>query len=316
MSAELVVAPGNGLGALLRQDGFRRLATGQLVSGIGDWMVTLALMVLVLDVSDSSTAVGGVLVLRLLPTLVAGPIVAAPRRPLGSTIDDAGNGRRARRCRSCHPLRRHAVVDLRVGGRARTGRSDLRPGSRRSGARPCSARLSADGQRCDAGCVVRHDPRRCVVLRACVMGSRWRRPRRRVRRRRRDVRRVVLVHRQSAFGRWGRPGGCRREWTFRRRIAVADRACRGTRRPRHSARPGNPVLDGRSVRPGRARCLDAPVRCARRPVRGRRGGRPGDPRRRSSRRPPGRPLVRRRPGRRRCGDEPGCRRSLLRSPAP
>jgi predicted MFS family arabinose efflux permease len=76
MSAELAVAPGNGLGALLRQDGFRRLATGQLVSGIGDWMVTLALMVLVLDVSDSSTAVGGVLVLRLLPTLVAGPIVA------------------------------------------------------------------------------------------------------------------------------------------------------------------------------------------------------------------------------------------------
>jgi predicted MFS family arabinose efflux permease len=76
MSAELAVAPGNGLGALLRQDGFRRLATGQLVSGIGDWMVTLALMVLVLDISDSSTAVGGVLVLRLLPTLVAGPIVA------------------------------------------------------------------------------------------------------------------------------------------------------------------------------------------------------------------------------------------------
>ena len=39
-------------------------------------MVTLALMVLVLDVSGSSTAVGGVLVLRLLPTLVAGPLVA------------------------------------------------------------------------------------------------------------------------------------------------------------------------------------------------------------------------------------------------
>ena len=76
MSAPVVVAPGNGLGALLHQDGFRRLAAGQLVSGIGDWMVTLALMVLVLDVSGSSTAVGGVLVLRLLPTLVAGPIVA------------------------------------------------------------------------------------------------------------------------------------------------------------------------------------------------------------------------------------------------
>ena len=39
-------------------------------------MVTLALMVLVLDVSGSSAAVGAVLVLRLLPTLVAGPLVA------------------------------------------------------------------------------------------------------------------------------------------------------------------------------------------------------------------------------------------------
>jgi MFS family permease len=76
MSAELVVAPSNTLGALLRHAGFRRLTAGQLVSAIGDWMVTLALMVLVLDVSDSSTAVGGVLVLRLLPTLIAGPIVA------------------------------------------------------------------------------------------------------------------------------------------------------------------------------------------------------------------------------------------------
>jgi dTMP kinase len=46
------------------------------VSGIGDWMVTLALMVLVLEVSESSAAVGAVLTLRLLPTLIAGPIVA------------------------------------------------------------------------------------------------------------------------------------------------------------------------------------------------------------------------------------------------
>jgi dTMP kinase len=76
MSAPVAVAPGTGLGVLLRHDGFRSLAAGQLVSGIGDWMVTLALMVLVLEVSGSSTAVGGVLVLRLLPTLIAGPVVA------------------------------------------------------------------------------------------------------------------------------------------------------------------------------------------------------------------------------------------------
>ncbi len=76
MAMDAVVQPEPGLGALLRSDGFRRLALGQLVSGIGDWMVTLALMVLVLDVSGSSAAVGAVLVLRLLPTLIAGPLVA------------------------------------------------------------------------------------------------------------------------------------------------------------------------------------------------------------------------------------------------
>jgi MFS family permease len=68
--------PGKGLRGLLRSDGFRRLALGQLVSGIGDWMMTLALMVLVLEVSGSSAAVGAVLVLRLLPTVIAGPLVA------------------------------------------------------------------------------------------------------------------------------------------------------------------------------------------------------------------------------------------------
>jgi MFS family permease len=76
MAIDAVVEPGDGIGALLRRDGFRRLTLGQLVSGIGDWMMTLALMVLVLDVSGSSAAVGGVLTLRLLPTLIAGPIVA------------------------------------------------------------------------------------------------------------------------------------------------------------------------------------------------------------------------------------------------
>lgn len=76
MAIDAVVEPGEGIGALLRRDGFRRLTLGQLVSGIGDWMMTLALMVLVLDVSESSAAVGGVLTLRLLPTLIAGPIVA------------------------------------------------------------------------------------------------------------------------------------------------------------------------------------------------------------------------------------------------
>ena len=75
-AVDALAGPGKGLRALLRGAGFRRLALGQLVSGIGDWMVTLALMVLVLHVSGSSAAVGAVLVLRLLPTLIAGPLVA------------------------------------------------------------------------------------------------------------------------------------------------------------------------------------------------------------------------------------------------
>lgn len=59
---------------LLARRGFRSLLIGQGVSALGDWMVTVALMVIVLDLTGSSTAVGGMLVLRLLPAMVAGPL--------------------------------------------------------------------------------------------------------------------------------------------------------------------------------------------------------------------------------------------------
>jgi hypothetical protein len=59
---------------LLRRRGFRNLLLGQTVSALGDWMATVALMVLALDLTGSSTAVGGMLVLRLLPAAVAGPV--------------------------------------------------------------------------------------------------------------------------------------------------------------------------------------------------------------------------------------------------
>jgi MFS family permease len=61
---------------LLRRRGFRRLIIGQTVSALGDWIATIGLMVLVLQTTHSSTAVGGVLVLRLLPAAVAGPLAA------------------------------------------------------------------------------------------------------------------------------------------------------------------------------------------------------------------------------------------------
>ena len=61
---------------VLRRPGFRDLFIGQAVSGLGDWMVTVALMALVLQLTGSSTAVGGVLLLRLLPAAVAAPVAA------------------------------------------------------------------------------------------------------------------------------------------------------------------------------------------------------------------------------------------------
>jgi predicted MFS family arabinose efflux permease len=61
---------------LLARQGFRRLVIGQTVSALGDWMGTVALMVLVMELTGSSTAVAGVLVLRLLPAAVAGPVAS------------------------------------------------------------------------------------------------------------------------------------------------------------------------------------------------------------------------------------------------
>src|SRR5207302_4701273 len=61
---------------LLARGPFRALLVGQTVSALGDWMVTVALMVLALRYSGSSTAVGGILVLRLLPAAVGGPVAA------------------------------------------------------------------------------------------------------------------------------------------------------------------------------------------------------------------------------------------------
>ncbi|MFS2293198.1 MAG: MFS transporter [Actinomadura sp.] len=62
-------------GPLNRRD-FRRLMIGQITSSLGDWMGTLALMYFVLELSGSTTAVGGVLVLRLLPYAVGAPVAA------------------------------------------------------------------------------------------------------------------------------------------------------------------------------------------------------------------------------------------------
>lgn len=64
----------NGDNSLLKNGRFVRLWIGQGLSFVGDFVSTVALVLLVIDVSGSASAVGGVLVARLLPTL-ASPLV-------------------------------------------------------------------------------------------------------------------------------------------------------------------------------------------------------------------------------------------------
>ena len=60
--------------SLLRHRGFRLLLIGQGVSAFGDWMATIGFMALSLSITGNVVAVGVVLVLRLLPAMVAGPL--------------------------------------------------------------------------------------------------------------------------------------------------------------------------------------------------------------------------------------------------
>lgn len=62
--------------ALVRRPGYRDLLVGQGVSALGDWMGTVAFMALVLQLTGSPAAVGGILALRLLPAAVGGPLAA------------------------------------------------------------------------------------------------------------------------------------------------------------------------------------------------------------------------------------------------
>ena len=64
------------VGSLVKQRDFRNLLVGQGISGLGDWMGTVAFMALALELTGSPTAVGGILTLRLLPAAVGGPLAA------------------------------------------------------------------------------------------------------------------------------------------------------------------------------------------------------------------------------------------------
>jgi MFS family permease len=63
-------------GGVLSRGGFRTLLIGQGVSSLGDWMATIAFMALALALTGDSAAVAGILVLRLAPAAIAGPLTA------------------------------------------------------------------------------------------------------------------------------------------------------------------------------------------------------------------------------------------------
>ena len=64
-----------GFAALLRGNpNYRRLWAAQIISEIGDHFNTIAVLSLTLRITDSGLAVGGVMMSRVLPAMVAGPI--------------------------------------------------------------------------------------------------------------------------------------------------------------------------------------------------------------------------------------------------
>src|SRR5947207_13106415 len=63
-----------GLRGLFGVRGFRRLFAGQAVSGLGDWVATLAFIALAFDLTRNQTAVAIVLILRLVPPVFAAPV--------------------------------------------------------------------------------------------------------------------------------------------------------------------------------------------------------------------------------------------------
>lgn len=74
MSVSAEAGP-TGFRAVLSAKGFRRLLIGQAVSGLGDWVATLAFIVAAFELTHhNQTAVAVVLVLRLVPPIFAAPV--------------------------------------------------------------------------------------------------------------------------------------------------------------------------------------------------------------------------------------------------
>lgn len=59
---------------MLGRRGLRRLLIGQAVSGLGDWVATLAFIALAFQLTHNQTAIAVVLVIRLVPPIFAAPV--------------------------------------------------------------------------------------------------------------------------------------------------------------------------------------------------------------------------------------------------
>jgi len=68
------------IATLVRRPSYRDLLVGQGISALGDWMGTIAFMALVLAITGSPAAVGGILALRLIPAAIGGPLAARAAR--------------------------------------------------------------------------------------------------------------------------------------------------------------------------------------------------------------------------------------------
>ncbi len=68
---------------LMKNKAFRPLLVGQGISAAGDWMATVAFMAIVHDLTGSAAAVGGILILRLAPGVVAAPVAGRLAHKLG-----------------------------------------------------------------------------------------------------------------------------------------------------------------------------------------------------------------------------------------
>ncbi len=161
------------IGRLLRTTDYRRLLSAQAVSGVGDWMATVALMALVFDITGSAVAVGGMLAIRLGPGAIAGPLAAQAARRwdrrktlLAMDLVRAGGGRGDTAGTECR-------LGAGVGVCPGIGHVDLFARSRCPRPRSRREERSAVGERFGAWCSIRRVAhRRRTVCSVCGRGGR------------------------------------------------------------------------------------------------------------------------------------------------